>query len=153
MSGPQLLEALSSDSGDVVDLVLQSTRSKIIEELKIDPQLLSVPQVLIKPGEAQPSLLQPCATATRTTEVTPSPTLVATDVQPQRPTRKRKVDESHETIVISDTEHKDSDQIARGVACKPPRKTMRHSTTSNGLGVNTSIAAAGTAPPDQVSSQ
>ena len=151
MSGPQLLKALSSDSGDVVDLVLQSARSKIIEELEIDPQLLSVPQVPIEPGEVQPSLLQPHATATLTTEVTPSPTLVATDVQPQRPTRKRKVDESHETIVISDTEHEDSDQIARGAARKPPRKTMRHSTTSNGP--NISIAAAGTAPPDQVSSQ
>ncbi|KAJ8596095.1 hypothetical protein M405DRAFT_782130 [Rhizopogon salebrosus TDB-379] len=143
MSGPQLLEALSSDSGDVVDLVLQSTRSKILEELEIDPQLLSIPQVPIKPGEVQPSLLQPHTTATLTAEVTPSPTHVATDVQPQRPMRKRKVDE---TIVISETEHEeDSGQLARDVARKPPRKIMRHSTTSNKVGA----PIAGTAPSNQ----
>ncbi|KAG2355769.1 hypothetical protein BDR07DRAFT_1381287 [Suillus spraguei] len=43
LTGPKLLEALSADS-DVANLALQSARSKIVEELNIDPQLLSQPQ-------------------------------------------------------------------------------------------------------------
>lgn len=134
MTGPKFLEALSGD-GDVVDLMLQPMKSEIFDELNIDPQLLSMPQV---PSKAQPpSLHHSHATAIPTAEVagdssdaTSSQVLVTTDAQPQL-MKKRKVDDS-EPIIISESEPEDSDQPAR-TACKPPRKIMRHSesTTSN----------------------
>jgi hypothetical protein len=82
MTGPKFLEALSGD-GDAVDLALLSTRSEMLEELNIDPQLLSQPQA---PLNTQPSLSCPPSTAT----------------VPIIPTKKRKVDD-----IISESEPKE----------------------------------------------
>jgi hypothetical protein len=151
MTGPKFLEALGGD-GDAVDLVLQPMRSEILEELNIDPQLLSMPQV---PSDAQPSLRHSHATAICAAEVagdsseaTSSEVLTTTDARP-RPMKKRKADDS-EPIVISESEPEDSDRPAR-TACEPPRKIMRHSELTTSTNVSDALEVTA-CPSNKVSS-
>jgi hypothetical protein len=156
MTGPKFLEVLSRD-GDAAELALQTARSDMLEELNIDPQLLSMPQAPL--SKVQPLQLHPhTSTATPTaaevansSEATPSLSsalIMTVDPATQpRPTQnlKRKADE---TIVISESEDENSDQAVRGAACKPPRKIMcqRLATT------NDNAMAATASPSNQVSS-
>ncbi|KAG1743758.1 uncharacterized protein EDB91DRAFT_1051073, partial [Suillus paluster] len=119
-----LLDALSGEGNDAVDLALQSARSEILEELNIDPQLLSQPQA---PFDAQLSLtttIPTVAEVTDTSEANSHLAVMTANTQPQ-PTTKRKAD---------DNEPEDSGQ-ARPAACRPPRKIMRHMTAAASVNV------------------
>ncbi|KAG1785108.1 uncharacterized protein HD556DRAFT_1435280 [Suillus plorans] len=106
MTGPKLLEPLSGE-GDALNLALQSARSEILEELNIDPQLLSQPQA---PFDAQLTLSCPPATTTiptaavaevaDTSKATSHLAAITTNTQPQ-PTMKRKADD---IVAISENE-------------------------------------------------
>lgn len=94
MTGSKFLEALSGD-GDAVDLALLSARSEMLEELNIDPQLLSQPQA---PLNTRPSLSCPPSTAT----VPIAEVADASKALAIVPTKKRKVDN-----IVSESEPKE----------------------------------------------
>ncbi|KAG2158791.1 uncharacterized protein EDB93DRAFT_1245360 [Suillus bovinus] len=151
MTSPKLLEALSGE-GNALDLALQSARFNILEELDIDPQLFSQPQV---PFDAQPLSLScpPATTAIPTATVAEvadtskaqSHLAVITANAQLQPTMKCKADD---IIVISENESEDAGQ-PRAAACKPPRKIMWHMTTTTGGDtpeVTTSLSTQGISP-------
>jgi hypothetical protein len=131
MTGPKFLEALSGEGDDAVDLALQSARSEILEELDIDPQLLSQPQA---PFSAQLSLTTAIPSVTEVTDTSEAnshlASIITTNTQPQ-PTMKRKADDS---VIISESEPEDSGQ-PRAAARKPPHKIMRHMTAAASIDV------------------
>jgi hypothetical protein len=126
MTSPKLLEVLSSE-GNTLDLALQSVRSGIIEELNIDPQLLSQPQA---PFNVQlPLSCLPATTAVPTTAA--ADTVSKANSHLAQPTMKCKADD---IVIISESEPEDSGQ-PRAVAHKPPRKIMWHMTDTASIDV------------------
>ncbi|KAG1854993.1 hypothetical protein F4604DRAFT_1685815 [Suillus subluteus] len=130
LTGLKFFEALSGEGNDAVDLTLQSVRSEILEELNIDPQLLSQPQA---PFNAQLSLsttIPTVAEVTDTSDANSHLAIITTHTQPQ-PTMKCKADD---IIIISESEPEDSGQ-PRAATHKPPCKIMWHMTATTSVDV------------------